>query len=658
MRPAVRETHARAVDFLLGARSGADPLWHDFTSTAGPSTEWASAFALWGLGPGQAARTAVRARAALLAAQRPDGSWGFNRVVPGDADSTAWAVIALRSALPAAARASARSYLLRQQVPNGGFRTYDPSDLPALEPWAPPATTFAGWTSAHTCVTAAVVGALRALDEPADSPSIAAATRFLLARQDRSGLWPSYWWSGVAYATCVALEALRHAGRLERARREAAARALARRQRRDGSWGWDGRPRARGCAFETAFAAAALRHADDGAARAAALRWLCREQDRSGRWTSSPVLRVPHPDDAVERLGAGVSPVRRGGLGTDESGVLAAAAAMHCLGSELAHASRTVRRQARDVARAAFATALAERGLAMPPDVRQRIVTRDRTLGASIARQLPRAPRAAGSVFPDDWRRRTVGSLGFGAAMTRVLATAQDVPPSNEASELGAVLFMGTSAFDHVCDRSTSRRRELLALVNGDALAALARGTGGDLEARDPDVRYVLGYVHAFFARFSRWVPEGPARARALALLHDAYAAERRTFEPDEAVSAAVSVRTLTFATTSAIICAVGRHECGDAHRCEEQARRLGRAAAILDDLADLASDARTGAPNSLLARRTLADVLSDGTCTEAARSVTAGLAAFARLLPDDRRGREARARLLAHMSGWGSLNV
>src|SRR5581483_2288878 len=234
---------------------------------------------------------------------------------------------------------------------------------------------------------------------------------------------------------------------------------------------------------------------------------------------------------------------------------------------------------------------------------RQRIVTRDRTLGASIARQLPRAPRAAGSVFPDDWRRRTVGSLGFGAAMTRVLATAQDVPPSNEASELGAVLFMGTSAFDHVCDRSTSRRRELLALVNGDTLGALARGTGGDLEARDPDVRYVLGYVHAFFARFSRWVPEGPARARALALLHDAYAAERRTFEPDEAVSAAVSVRTLTFATTSAIICAVGRHECGDAHRCEEQARRLGRAAAILDDLADLASDARTDARRRALGR-------------------------------------------------------
>ena len=163
LRPALR----KAAGFLLQSRNAASGLWEDFASTAGPSTEWVTGFVLASLA--SLAHPDLRAaREKLLDCQRQDGSWGFCSRVPGDADSTAWAVLGLGSALPDDRRDGAARFLLAQQLGDrGGFRTYPGTAAAGLGPWAPGGRDHSGWQAAHTCVTGTVVLALAELGQAA-----------------------------------------------------------------------------------------------------------------------------------------------------------------------------------------------------------------------------------------------------------------------------------------------------------------------------------------------------------------------------------------------------------------------------------------------------------------------------------------------------------
>lgn len=306
---------ARALAFLASAVDGRG-AWSDFHTLFGASTDWVTAFVACAVH--QATRghdMAPRALSALRDGQRANGGWGFNQRVPSDADSTAWALLALaRGGGLQAGHAAGRDYLLRHQdAMTGGFATYAAEDGidDAIGLAAP------GWSQPHPCVTAVALQALLAVGAQREDEPVVRAVRYLLQAQGPTGSWEGYWWSGCGYATHQALRALAAA---HRSPDDPGMRTLMETQRTDGSWS-DPLAHDRPSVFETAFSMLALRHGANPGARAAIERgttWLVDAQAHDGGWASVPMLMIPAPAARRRRLSARWRP---GGLG---SGVVVA----------------------------------------------------------------------------------------------------------------------------------------------------------------------------------------------------------------------------------------------------------------------------------------------------------------------------------------------
>ena len=587
-RPADLQTGLqRAREFLLRARDPADGLWRDFTSTAGRASEWVAGFVLASLA-GWDIPEARSTRRALLGRQRGDGSWGFCSRVPGDADSTAWVVLGLGPALTTGHGSRAGAFLLTQQRQgDGGFRTYPGAAAGPLSPWAPRDHDYRGWQASHTCVSGTALLALQGSGAAGAALTPArrqAAARYLIRRQDPCGIWPSYWWSGVAYSTCQALRALQCCGELPVRTASRAADELARRQLPGGGWAWDGSCRAQAGAFETAFALLGLLVAERSGAKPSSscirrgLDALIRSQSPAGRWVSQPILRVPLPSDQREWLGTHEAPARTGGLGRDDRGVFTAAAVANCLmaslerfpGTQTAAGAPTAQRTQATAdgraiastpsgagaragqrsrppasspvlrylaireAQAAFAQTMSSYGLAITPAARAAILERDRRHGRRVAASLP-APAPGCVSFTERWRREIRSTLGFGWGMTDALAAWQSLPSSPRANELGAVFMLGTAAVDRLCDSDPGRRDALLARLNREQLHAAAVGLADDPPLRisrgaaDPDTRYALELAEAFFHRLRQCRLDEFWHAQVCGLLIQAYDAECAT---------------------------------------------------------------------------------------------------------------------------------
>jgi hypothetical protein len=273
----------RAVGFLTAAL-GQDDLWRDF-SMPGASDEWVTAFVGWalaGIADERACSAAQRGLEALLARQREDGGWGYNRHCASDSDSTAWALKFLqasRRAGPASEKATA--FLLSHRLPDGGFSTYSAGAQLRLDdrPWNGPSQ---GWRSSHLCVAANAAGALPGLLTP-----------LLRTGQSPDGAWRAYWWRTDVFATALAVDAL--------VADESAAEA----RRRAVDWARRQAPLARS-AFDRAWLARILIHGDlsDLDSARLILTGLVQEQGADGGWAAGAELLLPHPSrlDRDERL--------------------------------------------------------------------------------------------------------------------------------------------------------------------------------------------------------------------------------------------------------------------------------------------------------------------------------------------------------------------
>jgi hypothetical protein len=93
----------------------------------------------------------------LLGVQGSDGGWGFNTRSESDAESTAWAMRALRGHRMAVPE-NAAGFIQRCRRSDGGFGIY-PAESPLGRPWK----------SGHPDVTALVVGTLGVPDGPAEN---------------------------------------------------------------------------------------------------------------------------------------------------------------------------------------------------------------------------------------------------------------------------------------------------------------------------------------------------------------------------------------------------------------------------------------------------------------------------------------------------------
>lgn len=191
---------ARAVDKglqFLWEEQEEDGWWRDFWTPAGVADEWVTAYvgvscAELGDDGRRLAETAWRR---LVSRPRPDG-WGYHDGVPGDGDSTLWALrLADRLGLGGSRRVDDGRLFLDRHVTDDGVTTYaDDRPIRAFLS-LPDDLSFAGWCSPHVCVTAAALPVLGRRVWPA-----------LRRSQEADGRWPAYWWLDDAYATGAVLE--------------------------------------------------------------------------------------------------------------------------------------------------------------------------------------------------------------------------------------------------------------------------------------------------------------------------------------------------------------------------------------------------------------------------------------------------------------------
>lgn len=186
--------------------------WREFRFAPGSSNQWTTAVvgcALLESGGDDCLALAHEAARRLLKSQHPTGGWGWNELLPPDADSTAWVLrllLSLKSDSAAVVKGS--SFLQRHCTVAGGIATYlgeffDPAGCGDLGKWS-------GWIHEHDCVLANAAPFL-------GDRGVAA----LADRQQADGSWKPYWWESSALATALAAEALaddpRHAGAVRRA---------------------------------------------------------------------------------------------------------------------------------------------------------------------------------------------------------------------------------------------------------------------------------------------------------------------------------------------------------------------------------------------------------------------------------------------------------
>lgn len=299
----IDDAAARAAQFLVASRDQ-DDFWRDFSIVNGASDEWVTAFVGYALSTSGAVLPAdflAQAAAALFDRQREAGGWGYNRISPADADSTAWALKFLsRVGCSGAQIVRAEAFLRSHLCAGGGIATYSPGTSLRFR-GASDGMDLSGWRSGHLCVAANAAALI--------GPELQA---HLLSAQGHDGSWPAYWWRGDTLATALAVESL-----------GPGARTVPHRERALG-WAVD-----RAASARSVFDRAWLVHilADGGASeRALALQLaggLAADQRGDGGWDGDADMLFPDPADNDRRADA---PVFR-----DEAGLFTTASALLAL---------------------------------------------------------------------------------------------------------------------------------------------------------------------------------------------------------------------------------------------------------------------------------------------------------------------------------------
>lgn len=277
--------------FLLKSKNH-NGWWRDYSTYAGESDEWITAYVgvVLALSDKPDHRSeALNAWKRLCHRHWWFPAWGYNRLVPPDADSTLWAVRlaeCLNRKDSYRVRRAIR-FLLKHIGDNGGMSTYNKSKaigaftvLSNLQ--------FRGWCSPHVCVSAAAVH----LDSLTNKQPL---IDYLGREQNGDGSWTGYWWCDDEFTTSQATEGLakNHANTKNTVLNKAVDWAMNRLKYYS----------VNSCTpFVLASLLKTITFSQHPQAEAAIKIWLPKlltDQKQDGSWMPSAWLRIPHPDVTV-----------------------------------------------------------------------------------------------------------------------------------------------------------------------------------------------------------------------------------------------------------------------------------------------------------------------------------------------------------------------
>lgn len=130
--------------------------------------------------------------------------WGYNIIIPADADSTNWGLVLGQSLQQEKSYAFRKNmaYLLKHKSPDGGISTYTKGKIKFFEKLGK-GRSFEGWSKSHLCVTSAAA----LLSDLNDDTQI---LNYILRNQQSDGRWTGYWWCDDEYTTYYATLALKN----------------------------------------------------------------------------------------------------------------------------------------------------------------------------------------------------------------------------------------------------------------------------------------------------------------------------------------------------------------------------------------------------------------------------------------------------------------
>lgn len=335
-----------ALKFLTNTRNS-EGWWEDFKLAPGCSDEWVTAYvgtAIASLSTPHTLAIGLKAWRWLISRRQSSLGWGYNALVPPDADSTLWA-LQLAEATGCGnwqqAR-QAREFLNQHVRPNGGIATYADDNWIRHFIGASKQLSFEGWCSPHTCVTAAAASLPQFRFD---------ACYFLRQTQCSDGSWKSYWWCEDEYATALAAEALSKGiepqdnERVQRAIEWALARINT-----DGSV--DSSVQPFGSPFATAWILRILLLGEQPETAHQVcdrvVQWLLKHQNSDGSWRPSAALRVPPPNIIAPDTHPNwiLQGLVEEGISLDQNGVFTTATVLQALastrGRKFAYPSYTV----------------------------------------------------------------------------------------------------------------------------------------------------------------------------------------------------------------------------------------------------------------------------------------------------------------------------
>jgi hypothetical protein len=317
------------VEFLLRAGSAGKEsslrvasVWTDFNVFGLHSDEWVTAYtacALAETGDGEALHAAHAAWDLLASNSSAHGpGLGYNTRAPQDADATLWGCRLAEAINRSSDEFARRSLELLQTLSreDGGIATFAPSVVNSINVnsmnTVADLDAAAGWTSSHTCVTAAAAW-LPAIVQSADVIGYLSRTRHA------QGFWIGYWWADAEYATAHALESLVRAG--------------VRRELLDSGVEWlSGRVFGRS-PFALALSILGISKAGGHSVLDLAVQKLIALQLADGSWPASARLRVPPPYLINPQVWWNWDERRNGigGITVDQLGIFTTATALRAL---------------------------------------------------------------------------------------------------------------------------------------------------------------------------------------------------------------------------------------------------------------------------------------------------------------------------------------